>query len=140
MSWRDRKGFLGALHNIVDAIRSPSSYAPPPIEPPPPPSERVGPSFSGSFSYVSRGDLPEEWGRNEAALWQDATRFDFRLANDEIAQMYYDAALYTFSDSAEDRRDAIAEFKQYIEDNYDLDWDDIFDWEEYRANYDSVAG
>lgn len=132
-----------ALSNLLRPRRTRRIPTPPP--PPPPPSRTTRtrsvprPPAPSRVSFISRGDLPAEWGRNEAALWQDATKALPDIARDEIAQMYYDAALYTFSDTHADRVDAIEEFKRYIMDTYGVNWDEYFDYEEYRRNYDSVA-
>jgi hypothetical protein len=129
-------GFFDRIRNFFKAASQPESYVPPPI-PSAPMREPEG-FTAPSISYVSRGDLPDEWGRNEAALWQDATRTNDALANDSIAQMYYDAALYTFSDTPEDRAHAIEMLKQYIWDEYGIDWDEVFDWESFREAYEGA--
>lgn len=61
------------------------------------------------------------------------------LGHDENAQRFYDAALYTFSEDREQRAINLRNFKEYIADEYGIDWDDIFDWEEYRRNYDGIG-
>jgi hypothetical protein len=62
------------------------------------------------------------------------------MGHDEDAQALYDAALYMFDEDPENRSAILHNFKQYIRDTYGIDWDQVFDWEDYRANYDDVAG
>jgi hypothetical protein len=139
-----------AVEGFVQEVRNPSTYAPPPIQPAPPPArppgppgERPRPPRVGRQTYVPRGDMPADWGRNEVALWRDATLHyqagSEDIAHDETAQALYDAALYTFSETHEDRAAILANLRQYIEEEYGIDWDDIFDWEGYREAYDRVA-
>jgi hypothetical protein len=54
--------------------------------------------------------------------------------------MFYDAALYTFSETHEQRAENLANFKAYIYDEYGIDWDDVFDWEGWRGDYDRAHG
>lgn len=138
-----RKGFF---RRIWDAIRRPESYAPPPLPPapPPPPPRRPGrhrppPVPPPPIRIVSRAELPPDWGRNESSLWQDATKSVRGMGQDDILQMYYDAAFFTRSDTPGDRADAQKEFKGYVQRVYHVNWDDIFDWGEYRRNYDFAA-
>lgn len=161
MGFRDR--LLGAVTRAVDtaravarAVRDPSSYAPPPLPTEPPqrreperPRARPAPRREREVSRppaerrsrpVSRGELPESWGSNKAALWIDATTTEPALARDEYAQMFYDAALYTHSESRDQRELNLANFKAYIFDEYGVEWDHIFDWESYREDYDLIMG
>jgi hypothetical protein len=134
------------FRRIWDAIRRPETYAPPPLPPAPPPPptprRRLGrrtpspPVPPPPTRIVSRAELPPDWGRNESSLWQDATKSVPGMGQDRIAQMFYDAALYTRSDTPGDRADAVREFKDYVLREYGIDWDEVFDWGEYRRNYD----
>jgi hypothetical protein len=131
---------------VVRAVRNPASYAPPPLpttpEPaakprPAPTRRRPTPRPTPQVSRpIPRRELPPEWGANKAALWIDATKSQPQLARDETAQMFYDAALFTHSEEREQRDQNLANFKEFIMDEYGIDWDDVFDWEDYRENYD----
>jgi hypothetical protein len=121
------------LRRIWDAIRNPESYAPPPLPTPvePPPPSFSPPPFQRT-QFISTADLPSEWSRAEKGLWQDATKTNDRLAHDEIAQAYYNAALFTRSIPTEEKNDYREQFKQYVFRTYGIVWDDIFDWREWR--------
>lgn len=135
---------------VAKAVRNPASFAPPPLPtkaPEPAPQPRPAPRREREVSRrpeprvtrpVPRSALPASWGSNKAGLWIDATKSEPRLARDENAQRFYDAALYSFSESREVNYQNLMNFKQFIEDEYGIDWDDIFDWEDWRENYDAA--
>lgn len=132
---------------VVKAVRNPGSYAPPPLPTTPPPAPRPAPRPAPPREReaprqvsrpVRRSELPASWGANKAGLWIDATKSEPRLARDENAQRFYDAALYSFSESREVNHQNLMNFKEFIEDEYGIDWDDIFDWEDWRENYDAA--
>lgn len=132
----------GRVKAAVQAFVRPERIAPPPLPTPPTVREDrdvTRPPSPRRSALVPRSDLPRSWGRNKAALWRDATAGEDVLARDPMAQRFYDAALYTFADTKEQRKRNIDNFKQYIADEYGLDWDDIFDWEDWRGNYDATA-
>lgn len=104
-----------------------------------PPLSRPGKQPFTRTRFIPNSELPAEWGRNQKALWSDATKSDNRIGLDPVAQAYYDAALYTFSESQAERAEMLEVFKQYIQQTYGIDWDDIFDWADYRANYDTIG-
>lgn len=131
---------------IWDAIK-PKATPPPPPTPPrtpratPPRTPRHSATTPRSepaprISYAPRSSLPPEWGSTRASLWQDATKTNGTLGRDRMAQRYYEAAFHTRSDTPGDRADAQDTFKQYIMDTYGIDWDEVFDYAEYRRNYD----
>lgn len=153
-------GSVGKFFNRVGkALSNPATFAPPPIEPPtiptpPPPRKRAAPRKQAPRKrqapperpretrsrYIPRADLPRDWGRNKSALWSDATKRYNDIGYDRDAQALYDAALYDFRGDPEARKAILDNLKDYIADRYGVDWDDIFDWEDYRNNYDATAG
>lgn len=97
------------------------------------------PPIERRASLIPRSELPSDWGPNQSALWADATKFDHRIGHDWAAQRYYDAALYTFASSHAERAENLENFRQYIRDTYGIEWDAVFDWAEYRRNYDQAG-
>jgi hypothetical protein len=61
------------------------------------------------------------------------------IGYDATAQAFYDAALYSWAEEHEARALILENFRQYIRETYGVEWDDIFDWEGYRENYDRIA-
>lgn len=85
-------------------------------------------------------NLPDEWGRNESRLFEEFVGSDSVMENDRLLQALYDEALFNFDLSNEDRAAIMETMRDYVWDEYGIDFDDVFDWEAYREAYDSVAG
>lgn len=144
---RVRKG----IKAFTEAVRRPDTFAPPPLpttppEPAPPEidvrrdREVSRPPAPQRSRFIPRSELPRDWGRNKSALWSDATKTNNAIGYDADAQALYDAALYSFDEDPENRAAILKNFKDYIRDTYGIEWDQIFDWEDYRANYDEAGG
>lgn len=89
---------------------------------------------------IPRNQLPEAWGPNKAALWQEASRrMPNGAASDWRAQALYDAALYSLSETNDVRHAIQEELFRYIRETYGVDFKNIFDWTGYREAYDAVA-
>jgi hypothetical protein len=63
--------------------------------------------------------------------------------NDGFVQGYYDAIFFDFDNALthEEKQDALEGFKEYLWDEYGLDFDDVFDaewFEDYRELYDAT--
>jgi hypothetical protein len=58
------------------------------------------------------------------------------MARDENAQRFYDAAFFTMAETRAQRELNQQNFVDFVWDEYGIDWDDIFDWESYREDYD----
>lgn len=84
-------------------------------------------------------NLPEEWGETESRLFEDLLAGDSALENDRLAQALYDEALFNFDLSAEDRRDIMDTLRDYLWEEYEIDFDDVFDWESWRELYDTAG-
>lgn len=143
---------------LWDAVRHPEKWRAPDVvsEQPPPesakrapakkaapakrvPAKKAAPPAPVRTRIIARNQLPAEWGPNEAAFWQDATKTNPTLAGDWRAQAYYDAALYTFSETEANRRAIMDEFFNYIQREYGVNFRNVFDWQGYREAYDTVA-
>lgn len=85
-------------------------------------------------------NLPDDWGRNETALYGELVDGNSLMENDRILQALYDEALFNFDLSKADRAEIMETMRDYVWDEYGIDFDDVFDWEGYRDAYDSVAG
>lgn len=108
--------------------------------PRPPPKKTVPrPPAPVRTRITPRNLLPAEWGPNEVGLWQDATKINPQMSLDWQAQAYYDAALYTFSETTEVRAAILERLFTHIQETYGVDFRRIFDWAGYREAYDTVA-
>lgn len=89
--------------------------------------------------------IPAEWGRNEKDLWVEmvdssgggsASKPD--VHNDQLLRAMYDTALYNWDITPEERRAVMDTMVDYLWDEYEIDFDDVFDWEGYRDAYDAA--
>lgn len=87
---------------------------------------------------------PSEWIAPEYFLVDQASQayidfiaLDNSLAIDDNAQSLFFNSMYNMDISAYDRDMIRIELYQYMLDEYDIDFADVFDWEGYRAWYDN---
>lgn len=83
---------------------------------------------------------PSDWGINETRLFEDMSYAVPGLETDRMAQALYDTALYNFDISSGDRHAVREALRDYLTENYGVDFDSVFSWEGYREAYDSGQG
>jgi hypothetical protein len=76
------------------------------------------------------------WSATEDLLWNDAFGSQF---NDQTAQALYHAAYFDQDYSTDERVQIRQAFADYLADEYDIDFDDVFDWETWRESYGVAA-
>jgi len=80
-----------------------------------------------------------EWGYIEFSLYEGMAN-DFQpLYNDTMAQNLFDAALFDHDISRGDRAAIMDSLRDYMWEEYGIDFDDVFDWEAYREAYDNAG-
>lgn len=80
-----------------------------------------------------------EWTSiTEFRLFDDLAGHDSRMFNDPWIQNLYDAALFDYDISKEDRAEILHALRDRMMDEYGVDFDDAFDWEGFRAQYDQA--
>jgi hypothetical protein len=80
-----------------------------------------------------------EWSSlTEFELFNDLAGHDSRMFNDPWVQNLYDAALFDYDVSKSDRGAILYTLREYMADNYGVDFDDAFDWEGFRTSYDQA--
>jgi hypothetical protein len=89
------------------------------------------------MAWFDEYDTPNEWSNNEAALW-DMSFGDTPIAHDQMAMALFDAALFNFDLNERERAEVLSAMRQYFDEQWDIDFDDTFDWEMYRAWYESA--
>lgn len=78
----------------------------------------------------------DEWSDVELNLYQEAFDNMEDAFNDRTFQFLYDQSLFEWDYyTHEERRATQRQMKDYLFDNYGIDFDAVFDWEAYRANY-----
>lgn len=80
-----------------------------------------------------------EWTSiTEFQLFDDLAGHDRRMFNDPFVQNLYDVALFDYDVSKDDRAAVLRTLGEYLRDEYGVDFDDAFDWEGFRAQYDQA--
>jgi len=80
-----------------------------------------------------------EWSYIEFGLYDQMASGNMELYNDNFAQNLYDAALFDHDISRDDRAAIMDTLRDYMWDEYGVDFDDVFDWEAYREAYDNAG-
>lgn len=84
---------------------------------------------------VERGD---EWYNFERLVFEETFPPDKpEMFNDEYLQDLFDRAWFNPDVSRADRVAAREELRDYVEDVYDLDFDELFDWEDWAEWYET---
>lgn len=78
----------------------------------------------------------DEWSEVEFQLFDSMASANPDLYNDQWIQTLYDAALFEHDISSSDRAAIMESLRDYMWDEYGLDFDDVFDWEAFREAYD----
>lgn len=92
-------------------------------------------------------DAPDFWSAAEERLFDDAMSgiesvdadLAQSMAQDDWLQFLHHEAMWDFELRPDYRADAYAAFEDYIRDTYGLEWDDYYDWEDYREAYDQAT-
>lgn len=80
-----------------------------------------------------------EWSYIEFGLYDQMASGNMELYNDNFAQNLYDAALFDHDISRDDRAAVMDTLRDYMWEEYGVDFDDVFDWEAYREAYDNAG-
>jgi len=79
-----------------------------------------------------------DWSNIEFQLFNDAVGHSPDIFEDQWIQTLYDAALFDHDVSSSDRAAILNSLRDRLEEDYGIDFDDVFDWEGYREAYDSA--
>lgn len=83
--------------------------------------------------------VPGEWYNAEVSLFDNLINGDGDIGGDPYLQTLFDAALFDPDISDEAREQYYQTLVEYLWDNYGIDFEDVFDWEDYRSWYDAAA-
>lgn len=85
--------------------------------------------------------VPPEWGFNEIRLYEEvAEQVGEQAYGDRFGQALYDSALFNWDVGRGDRAIILDALRDHYRAVYGVDFDHVFDWEGYRAAYDSSQG
>lgn len=79
-----------------------------------------------------------EWSGVERGFYSDLERENGAISSDRYMQALYDAALFDHSTPSRERGPILEALRDYMWDEYGLDFDDVYDWDGYRDAYDTA--
>jgi hypothetical protein len=79
----------------------------------------------------------------ESELWENALAelpFDVqeRILADPFVEAFYHEAFWDWDLAGDTRADVYENFIAYMEDEYGVEWEEIFDWDDWRQAYDDA--
>jgi hypothetical protein len=80
---------------------------------------------------------PDDWLDVERDLFDDLVDNDSAMGRDHTLQELFDNALFDFELDRGERMEARDDLRDYLWEVYGMDFDESFDWEDYRSWYDS---
>ena len=89
------------------------------------------------------GGIWDGWSDDEARLFDKAIEniggdLGDQIRDDEWVSFLYHEAMWDFEIPADYRANAYDAFVDYMETNYGVEWDEVYDWEAYREAYDNA--
>lgn len=83
--------------------------------------------------------VPAEWSETEERLFDDLIGADSRIGDDQFLQGLFDEALFhdIHGHGGPEHDFLMDQLAQYLLDEYDIVFDEVFDWEGWRDWYDS---
>lgn len=81
--------------------------------------------------------------RSEHELWESALdelpeNVAEAVREDPFAEGFYHEAMWNFDMAGDTRADMYENFVTYMEDMYGVEWEEIFDWDDWREAYDAA--
>lgn len=86
------------------------------------------------MSEPFRDFLPANWSNSAAEMFYK-TFGDFNVFEDPTAQALYEDAYFNFGASTRHINDVRDTLDDYLTQTYGINFDEWFDWEEYRERY-----
>lgn len=84
------------------------------------------------------------WENIEHDLWERAlNEMDADTASrvnaDPFAESFYMEAMWNFDLAGDTRAEMYENFVAYMEDYYGVEWEEVFDWDDWREAYDAAG-
>lgn len=88
-------------------------------------------------SHYDWGDVevPAIWWDQEADMFYTMSGGDDGMLNDDELKMLFDSGYFEQGLTPDERADARKALKEYLREEYDINFDAAFDWEHYREWY-----
>lgn len=93
---------------------------------------------------MARGDdfdyfVPDDWYGAEKDMFDNLVNGDPVLGQDKSLQLLFDVALFDHDIRPGERDMAYDALVEYMWDEYEIDFDDVFDWDDYREWYEGAV-
>jgi hypothetical protein len=82
--------------------------------------------------------VPASWSDRQASLYDELVGGDPVIAGDANLRFLYQEALYDLDLRPYEREIVLEALEDYLMQEYGINFDDIFDWEGYRAWYENA--
>lgn len=92
-----------------------------------------------ALERVYAREMASDWDAEETRLFIDMLGDDTEPATDPVLQDLFDEAMFRHGVDREERESAYQELQNYLRDAYDIEFEDVFDWEDYREWYENAA-
>lgn len=102
-------------------------------------TQKPGKRNAQSAERLWREVTAEQWSETEKQLFNDMLRNQPQARRDDNLQDLFDEALFRRGGNRIDRDSAYTELQRVLYDDYGIDFDDVFEWEDYKAWYDAQA-
>jgi hypothetical protein len=80
-------------------------------------------------------EVPDHWYSAETSMYVDLVGGVPQIADDSALQLLFHEALFDMELSPHQREGVLQELERYLWEEYDINFDDVFDWEAYREWY-----
>lgn len=82
--------------------------------------------------------IPSSWDREQGDLYDDLVGSNPVIASDNNLQFLYQEALYDLDLRPHERAVVLEALEEYLWEEYGINFDDVFDWEGYKAWYENA--
>lgn len=102
-------------------------------------TQKPGKANAQTAERLWREVTAEQWSDTEKQLFNDMLRNQPQARRDDNLQDLFDEALFRRGGTRIDRDSAYTELQRVLYEDYGIDFDDVFEWEDYKAWYDAQA-
>lgn len=83
--------------------------------------------------------VPDSWYTAEADMYFTMSGGDPEMLNDSALKLLFDVAYFESGITPQEREDARLALRDYLVEEYDVNFDSAMDWQDYREWYDNAA-
>lgn len=83
--------------------------------------------------------VPDSWYNDETEMFFNMSGGDQSMLDDSYLKMLFDEAYFDADINPQERHDIREALREYLAEEYDVNFDTAFDWEHYREWYGVAA-